>query len=182
MFEANIIIVGGTHGAGKSTLCRELSDETGYCYISPQQVNLDKKLTKNQTFKKILKLVEEMFSEKSSFIFEHVMSGGYIDKLIGQSIRNGYRIELIYIDIQDVITAMGRIDKRIRSGGHQHSYDETLTRLEESRRNFYNKYRKLCHYWKIYNNSGDKRKLVAEGSKEEKTIHEDLLFTSFEVK
>ena len=82
--QPSVVIVGGVHGAGKSTLCRRLKQRQDFEYVSPQEVEKNHELhatSRIAILRKVQSLVGELLNNKTTFYFEHVMSGHYVDRL-----------------------------------------------------------------------------------------------------
>ncbi|WDE98626.1 hypothetical protein PQO03_12340 [Lentisphaera profundi] len=175
-----LIIVGGTHGAGKSTLCRELQDILKWPYLTPQEILKEQReLTKNQVFRLIVKRAKSYLNENKSFVFEHVMSGSFVDKLISWAEQEKFDIHLVYMNISSTQKANQRIIKRVAEGGHQLADQDINYRLSESRMHFWEDYRHKAHTWTLYDNSAEKRQLLACSSKEKLSIEIQQKFLDF---
>ena len=163
-----LIIVGGVHGAGKSTLCRELKEKLDWPYVTNQTVISDNPelQTRQQIHRRVLENVRNHLEEKRSFIFEHVMSGHFIDKLLSISATAGFQAHLIFIDLDSAKIALQRVNQRVADGGHHRSQKEITTRMEESRTNFWQRYRSLADSWVLCDNSGQTRIELARSNEE----------------
>jgi len=157
-----LLIVGGVHGAGKTTLCREVVASTNWPHITPEEVKktLPADTPREKIIKQLRNEVESLLDFKQSFCFEHVMSGNYVGKLINKAKECGYFIHLVYLDIGSIETANSRIDQRVREGGHEPDRSQLTKRLEQSRRNFFENYLGLADAWDLFRNDGKERELV----------------------
>ena len=158
-----MIIVGGTHGAGKSTLCRELQECLKCEYLSPQEMakKYPGKISKETIYKNLIKTVKKKISLNESFIYEHIMSGNFVEKLILDSQRKGFKCHLVFIDVESVDLALSRVQKRMKGGGHEAEYSKILEKLTEGRFNFWNKYKDKSTSWALFDNSLNQRRVVA---------------------
>lgn len=158
-----LVIVGGVHGAGKSTFCRELQEIKQFSYLSPQEIlkEIVGGCGRQEIYKILSERVREYMSNYQPFIFEHVMSGDFVNKLMLLAKENSYSVHLIYIDIDSADLACKRIDKRIASCGHDVERDKVSSRLEESRNKFYKDYKDRADSWDLYDNNEMKFRRVA---------------------
>ena len=159
----NIVIVGGTHGAGKSTLCLELKSFLKWDYLSPQEIEHVNGLdSKKAIYRFLLKAVRGKLSLGESFIFEHIMSGHFIDKLLAEAEKAGFKCHLVFLDIENSDLALDRVGLRVKEGGHDVEIQKVSERLKESRYNFWFKYRKVCESWFLFDNSLKSRRLISK--------------------
>ena len=86
----------------------------------------------------------------------------YVARLNGWKMA-GYRIEIIYLTLPSLGIALNRIAARVRQGGHDVHTCDVARRFERSWKNFRTIYRPLADSWWVYDNSGDRPKLVDEG-------------------
>lgn len=181
--ERQLIVIGGVHGAGKSTFCRELLKAKVLPYLTPEELKIAVEFTgsRRDLLKELRRQVEACIHRGQSFYFEHVMSGHYVGKLMAMVKEAGYGIHLVYIDIATPELASTRINQRIKSNGHDVEREKVLQRLHESRSNFLTEYRDLSDSWDLYDNSGTDYLHVARCNSETglSILHEDK-FTAFE--
>jgi predicted ABC-type ATPase len=178
--KSHVIIVGGTHGAGKSTLCRELKTELSWPYLTPQEILKEQPaLSEKEVFRFILERVKGCLHEGQSFLFEHVMSGNFVDKLMKLAREKGFQIHLVYMNISSSAQACKRIGERVSSGGHYKEAQHVDRRLSESREKFWSVYRHEVDSWSLYDNSLEYRCLLAFSRKGELTVVVKDEFTRF---
>lgn len=166
--ERSVFIVSGVHGAGKSTFCRELLKKKSIPYLTPEEIRkeTDEKMENTQVYRIIPERAENYFNSGISFLFEHVLSGSYPEKLINKAINYKYFIYLAYIDIGDSAKAEERINGRIQKGGRDIDRSKLESRPTESRMNFI-KYREAADVWILFSNSGSFYRKIAECRKNE---------------
>ena len=162
-----LVIVGGVHGAGKSSFCRELIRQKSLPYLTNEEVRKEftTELSRREIHKIISERVREFISSGRSFYFEHVMSGHFVEKLIALARNSDYNIHLVYIDIGSSQKALSRIEHRLKLNGHDVERNKVEERLKESRDNFLKKYQSQADSWELYNNEGEKRLKVATSNK-----------------
>lgn len=163
-----LVVVGGSHGAGKSTLCKEILQKNSLEYITPEEIRqkTNKNLSYFQILRDLLTLVKEHIQTKKSFLLEHVMSGNYIRKVIKAAKKEEFSIVLIYINIESAQIAQKRIEQRQKPQLEDSKRFEKLeSRLKESRYNFWYEYREHADYWILYDNSSSPFNKVASFEK-----------------
>ena len=111
-----------------------------------------------------LKELDRLAESHVDFAFESTLSGvGHISRLTRWKAL-GYRIEIIYLTLPSPRMALRRIAARVRQGGHNVPKPEVLRRFRRSWQNFRNLYQPLANRWRVYDNSGDRPRLVDKGS------------------
>jgi predicted ABC-type ATPase len=177
-----LIIVGGSHGAGKSTYCRALMAAKPLPYLTPAELEseLDTPTSRQELLKLLRRKALECISRHQSFYFEHIMSGNYVGKLIANAKAGNFNVHLVYINIENASRAIERIDGRIALNGHDVERDKIEARLNESRANFYKKYAPLADSWELLDNNGASyRRIASRSSKEDIVIELDSEYEHF---
>ncbi|HKZ01556.1 MAG TPA: hypothetical protein VJ180_04920 [Pyrinomonadaceae bacterium] len=85
-------------------------------------------------------------------------------KLIPIWQRNGYRVHLIFLRLKNEELAIERVAVRVVQGGHDVDGAVIRRRFKQGWANFQNIYRELVDSWQLYDNSGERAKLIDEGS------------------
>jgi predicted ABC-type ATPase len=75
----------------------------------------------------------------------------------------GWRLEIVYLQISSPQLALRRIAARVKQGGHNVPRKDVLRRFSRSWINFQKHYRLLADEWTVYDNSGDKPRLIEQG-------------------
>ena len=128
-------IFGGVNGVGKSTLRNKSGVQT---YISdPDEISRNtfgdyRKATLLEN-----KLMENFINSDMSFGRETTLTGKTIFKKITYLKGLGYKINLVFIHVNDVNICIKRVAKRVREGGHdiptidiERRYDIILSNLK----------------------------------------------------
>ena len=142
-------IIAGVNGAGKTTLYNLLSKEV-------QSVNRQE-LAGKEARDNIFRFIRN----NEDYCQETALCGQDIIDEIRFAHEQGYYIEMHYIYIEDVETAISRVHNRVKKGGHYVPDEMILHRFYETKENLI----KLCEIIDkiyIYNNTND-MKLVWEG-------------------
>lgn len=82
-----------------------------------------------------------------------------LQRLIGWK-RAGYRIEMTYLCLRSTRLALCRIASRVRQGGHAVPRADVLRRFARGWSNFEEFYRPLADAWAVYDNSGERPRLM----------------------
>jgi predicted ABC-type ATPase len=101
----------------------------------------------------------------ASFAFETTLAGRRYAQHIPRWQRNGYRVHLIFLQLQNEALAIQRVAVRVAQGGHNVPAEVIRRRYKEGWRNFQNIYRALVDSWQLYDNSGERAELIEEGQK-----------------
>ena len=162
-----MVVVGGVHGAGKSSYCREIAEASGWPCLTNQRVRGSHPngaaLPRQEVHALLREQVRIHFSAARSFVFEHVMSGHYVERLLDGARDDQFAVHLVYIDVRDSALALSRVEARLKDGGHDVEREKIAARLDESRANFWNLYRPRANSWALFDNSGQERRLIAQG-------------------
>lgn len=172
---ANLFIISGCNGAGKTTasftILPELlkvkefvnADEIarGLSPFQPEKVSIE-------AGKIMLRRLQELLSQGQDFAFETTLSTRSFVGLINQAKEIGYHINLIYYWLDSVELAIERVKVRVSEGGHHIPTDTIIRRYHAGLKNFINLYRDKVDYWMLIDNSGTEPELIAEGRNAEK--------------
>lgn len=167
-----IIIIAGPNGAGKTTFAIEYLPKEAGC---PIFVNADliaagispfrPELAAFHAGRLMIEEIERHVSIWESFAFETTLSGKTYARMISQWRRKGYKIKLVFLYLPDVTTAIERVKNRVRQGGHNVPEQTIRRRYEKGWHNFQHLYKQLVDAWVLYDNSGEKPRLIDEGEK-----------------
>jgi predicted ABC-type ATPase len=112
----------------------------------------------------VLREIDRLAKTRSNFAFESTLSGlVYLNRLKRWKAA-GYRVEIIYLYLSSPQLALRRIAARVKQGGHAVPAADVLRRFSRSWMNFQNSYRLLADEWTVYDNSGDRPRLLAQRS------------------
>jgi predicted ABC-type ATPase len=165
------IVIAGPNGAGKTTFAREfLPKDAGMIRfvnvdllaagLSPLQPELAE-LAASRLF---LKELDRLAKARLDFAFESTLSGlTYLGRLKRWK-ATGYQIEIVYLRLASPQLALRRIAARVKQGGHDVPRADVLRRFERGWKNFAAAYRLQADAWAVYDNSGDRPKLLETSS------------------
>jgi predicted ABC-type ATPase len=159
--DLKVIIIAGPNGAGKTTFAREFLPNEAGC---PLFVNADliaaglapfaPETAAVQAGRVMLQELARHFAARQSFAFETTLSGrGYL-RHIREWQSSGYRVKLIFLQLDSVEEAIARVAQRVRQGGHDIPEATIRRRFAAGRENFGRLYAPQVDAWALYNNSG----------------------------
>lgn len=156
-----VLIIAGPNGAGKTTFAREFLPNEAGCPVfinadliaaglapfSPESVAIP-------AARLMLRELDRHFSAGTSFAFETTLSGrGYL-RLIKQWQAAGYRVKLIFLQLDSPEEAIARVAERVRQGGHNIPEKIIRRRFTAGLDNFHQHYAPRVDAWMLYDNSG----------------------------
>jgi len=156
-----VILIVGPNGAGKTTFAREFLPNEAGC---PVFVNADliaaglapfaPETAAVQAGRLMLSELSRHFAARRSFAFETTLAGrGYLHHIRAWQ-AGGYRVKLIYLQLDSVDEAIARVAQRVRQGGHDVPEATFRRRFAAGRANFHRLYAPLVDAWALYDNSG----------------------------
>ncbi len=167
-----ILIIAGSNGAGKSTFAREYLPNEGHCstFINADLIAaglspFDPAKAAMRAGRLMLEEIERHIAARTSFAFESTLSGVTYARRIERWQRSGFRVELVFLWLPSVDTAIARVAARVQQGGHAVAEEVIRRRFRVGWTNFQSRYRPLVDSWILYDNSGETPRLVAEGEK-----------------
>ncbi|MEO5359078.1 MAG: zeta toxin family protein [Nitrospirota bacterium] len=171
--DKKIIIIAGPNGAGKTTFALEFLPREAHC---PVFVNADLIASGISPFfpekvsfhagRIMLDEIKRHVSKGESFAFETTLSGRIYATMIPQWRRIGYKIKLIFLYLTNVAIAVERVKNRVKQGGHNVPVKTIRCRYEKGWHNFQHLYKQLVDAWIVFDNSGERPKLLDEGEKD----------------
>lgn len=162
-----VIVIAGPNGAGKTTFAREFLPNEAGC---PVFVNADliaaglapfaPETAAVQAGRIMLRELDRHFAARRSFAFETTLAGrGYVNQ-IRRWQAAGYRVKLIFLQLDRPETAIARVALRVRQGGHHIPEDTIRRRISAGRDHFDRLYAPLVDAWVLYDNAGPEPVLI----------------------
>jgi predicted ABC-type ATPase len=179
-----LIVIAGPNGAGKSTAAPGLLDgllgiedfvnadviARGLSAFNPEGAAI-------QAGRIMLERVRELATEGKDFAFETTLASRSFAPWIAQLRKEqGYEFRLDYLWIPGPELSIGRIEGRVRDGGHFVPDDVVRRRYAGGLRNFFELYQPIADKWRMYDNhdSNERLRKVAEGSLSEvRTVYDE---------
>lgn len=165
--QRKVFIIAGPNGAGKTTFAREFLPQEAAC---PVFVNADliaaglapfaPDTAAVQAGRLMLVELERHFRADESFAFETTLSGrGYL-RHVQRWQQAGYRVELIFLQLNHADEAVARVQQRVLQGGHDIPEATIRRRFAAGLSNFHAHYAPAVDAWALYDNAGAAPKLL----------------------
>lgn len=162
-------LIAGPNGVGKTTYAfRNVPAVSG----SMNFVNLDEiarglsplapRLAEREAARIALSRAREFIAANTVFTMETTMSGHVHLGLMEEARRSGMSPALLYFSVRNPEICLQRISRRVSEGGHDVPEDIVRRRFVRSHRNLA-QYTAAADLWRIYEASGPKPCLAAEG-------------------
>ncbi|HUJ42759.1 MAG TPA: zeta toxin family protein [Opitutaceae bacterium] len=165
----NLFIIAGPNGAGKTTYARDfLVDEmrchefvnadliaAGVSPFAPAQAGIE-------AGRIMIRRLRQLLVEQKDFAFETTLSGYTYIHMLEDARAAGYRIRLDFLWISSLDIARERICQRVRKGGHDIPDDVQRRRFRKGIRMLIEHYRPLLDHWRLFDNTGDCPRIIAD--------------------
>ena len=165
------IVIAGPNGAGKTTFARRyLPENVGVFHfvnadlIASGLSPLKPELAAIAAARIVLREIDRLAAARADFGFETTLSGLSHAPRLRALKRSGYRIEIVYLRLRSAQLAVSRVAARVKQGGHDVPKHDVIRRFSRSWENFDRIYRLLAHSWAVYDNSGDRPRLLERSS------------------
>lgn len=165
--QRKVFIIAGPNGAGKTTFAREFLPQEAAC---PVFVNADliaaglapfaPETAAVQAGRLMLAELERHFRAGESFAFETTLSGRAYLRHVQRWQQAGYRVELIFLQLNHADEAVARVQQRVRQGGHDILEATIRRRFAAGLLNFHAHYAPAVDAWALYDNAGAAPKLL----------------------
>ena len=160
--DLRVLIIAGPNGAGTTTYAREFLPNEAGC---PVFVNADliaaglapfaPATAALQAGRLMLQELQRHFEARESFAFETTLSGrGYL-RSIARWQSAGYRVKIIFLQLDSVDVAIARVSQRVKQGGHDIPEAVIRRRFATGRLNFEHLYAPTVDAWALYDNTGE---------------------------
>ncbi|MGC1817879.1 MAG: AAA family ATPase [Casimicrobiaceae bacterium] len=164
------VVIAGPNGAGKTTFAREfLAKETDVVQfvnadlIASGLSALKPEIAAVAAGRVFLAELDRLAHAGAGFAFETTLSGRAYVGRVRKWKAAGYRVEIVYLQIDSPQLALKRIAARVKQGGHDVPREDVLRRFARSWANFDGVYRPLADIWEVYDNSTFDPVLIARG-------------------
>lgn len=169
---ANLYIIAGCNGAGKTTAsytmlpdmlnCQEFvnADEIakGLSPFQPEKASID-------AGRVMLHRIKDLTNRNLDFALETTLASRTYVKFINNAKAKGYFVTLVFFWLNTPELAIKRVSTRVEEGGHNIPEEVIYRRYKSGIKNLNNLYLKISDFWMIIDNSYPPYALVAEGTK-----------------
>ncbi|MCF8361873.1 MAG: zeta toxin family protein [Prolixibacteraceae bacterium] len=181
---ANLYIISGCNGAGKTTASYTVLPEMLKC---EEFVNVDEIAKGLSPFnpdkaaiaagRLMLQKMHKLIDQKTDFAFETTLSPRSYVNLVQKARDEGYHVTLLYFWLNSTDLAIERVKSRVKEGGHDIAEHVIIRRYYMGLVNLFQRYMPICDYWMMIDNSKLKAELVAEGFlKNDRIIKNNSIF------
>ena len=179
----NIYIIAGANGSGKTTFAKEFLPR----YVeSPYFVNADSiaqgispfspELVAIKAGRILIDEIRELINQNKTFAFETTLSGRTYISFISRAIKQGYRVHIFYLWLQNSDLATQRVKFRVAGGGHNIPANDIKRRFGRSLKNLFEQYMPLAESWYLFDNSLYEPRLIAQSLRDKETVHNEDLY------
>lgn len=159
-------IVAGPNGAGKSTLVgcglagrMPVINPDDIAFELPRRA--DGTLDELRAGREALRKRERMLHAGGSFAIETTMSGSNPLRFMGEAVRHGYALTLVYVGIASAALSLQRVRDRVAAGGHDVPVDAVMRRYPDTMGKLATALSMVERAY-IIDNSGARRRLLAK--------------------
>lgn len=164
------LIIAGPNGAGKTTFAREFLPREAdvWSFVNADLIAaglspFDPERAALRAGRVMVQAIREHVERGEDFAFETTLAGRRYSRAILRWQASGYHVGMIFISLPSPEVAIARVASRVSRGGHSVPEDVIRRRFEAGRNNFERVYKQLADSWRLYDNSGERPALVAEG-------------------
>lgn len=159
-----IIVLGGTNGAGKSSIAGKMLRLNDAEYFNPDEVT--RRLLENNPGMDLAEanihawqqgkvMLEDAIERGLDYSFETTLGGNTITDLLIKAADKGISVRLWYAGLASPELHIARVAARVAAGGHDIPEDKIRTRYDSGRENLLRLLPKLAEL-QIYDNSVEK--------------------------
>lgn len=186
MPKKELIVVGGSNGAGKTTFADEYVACRGIDYVSADAIAArlspgDPAAAQIAASREFLHRIDGVILGNSNVIVESTLSGRTFQRLLRNAKAAGFEITLVYLFLDSDDTCVARVNERVLKGGHNVPEIDVRRRFVRSNHNFWNLYLPLSDHWLLIYNSGNLPQDVAIGTATEVSVRDAELFSQFQL-
>ncbi|MGV8118688.1 MAG: zeta toxin family protein [Candidatus Xenobiia bacterium LiM19] len=179
-----LFIIAGPNGAGKTTISKIILENYPFEFLNADEIAMTMsngaiEEVRISAGKLLISRFDELIRSRTSICIETTLSGLFLAKRIKECRKTGYRINLLYLFLDDTEMAINRIKARVKRGGHAIPDEDVVRRFHRSGKNFLTIYRYLVDKWVMYYNGNERLIYVAEGSSDLLKIREDDIYSLF---
>ncbi len=151
-------VVAGPNGAGKTTVAdRWLTLRVQV--VSPDSIAVEQGLSPIQAGKAAIREQDRLLSAGESFAIDTTFSGNRELALMKRAAEAGYKVNLIFVCVENTQLCQGRILERVESGGHTVPLEDIARRYSRSLENLTIAL-DMAERVFILDNTGKKRRLL----------------------
>jgi predicted ABC-type ATPase len=174
---ANLYIIAGCNGAGKTTASYSMLPDMLNCHEFVNADEIAKGISPFQPEKAaidagriMLHRIKDLTNQQIDFALETTLASKTYVKFIKNAKEKGYFVTLIFFWLSSPELASERVKTRVENGGHNIPPEVIYRRYKSGIRNLNKLYIEIADYWMIIDNSTPPYNLVADGIKDERSV------------
>ena len=181
MEQAELIIIGGANGSGKTTFAREIIDKFGIEYLGADDIaaGINKENPEKvavQAARVFSKRLGESIENGESLLVESTLSGVSLKKFLVRAKAKNFKISVYFVYLSSAELCVRRVASRVLRGGHHVPAEDVKRRFERSNYNFWNVYKELADDWNLFFNVGDGFQQIALGDEKGVIIFDEARY------
>ena len=153
----HIIVLGGPHGAGKTTAAQGIvSDLEIGVFVNADEIERGLAHTAGMQVaagRQALERMDLLVEQQVDFAVEATLSAKALSKRLRRYQESGYTINLLFFYLHSADLAVQRVALRVERGGHDIPVPDIRRRYERGLQNFFGHYRHIADHWFFYDNS-----------------------------
>jgi predicted ABC-type ATPase len=168
---ANLYIIAGCNGAGKTTASLTVLPEVLNCYefvnadsIAAGLSPLNPESVSFEAGRIMLNRIRQLLNEGKDFAFETTLATRSYVSLIAEAKTKGYDVTLLYFWLNSPEFARQRVAIRVSKGGHNIPVEIIERRYYRGLKNFLTLYKDNCDKWMLIDNMKSTPELIAESN------------------
>lgn len=180
---ANLYIIAGANGSGKTTFAKEFLPHYAKCnnFINADLIALglspfDPANVRIKAGRLLLEQINRFTEERADFAIETTLAGKTYLNLLKRVRARGYLIHIFFLWVPDIKLVKARIKQRVKEGGHDVPSRDITRRFRRSYSNFFKLYKPLCDSWMIFDNAHPVPRLIAHKTKKGLSVSDQELF------
>ena len=180
----NLYVIAGCNGSGKTTASFTILPEMLNCdvFINADEIAkglspLNPERASIEAGRMMLTKIDKLIADQQDFAFETTLATRSYASKIARAREAGYITTLLFLWLDSPELATERVKARVLEGGHNVKEQVILRRYYAGLKNLFDLYIPVADYWMIFNNSGMKSELVADGyTNKEIDVKNNIIF------
>jgi len=173
-----LYVIAGCNGAGKTTASYTILPEILDCkeFVNADEIAkgispFQPETAAIEAGRLMLNRMHKLLGSGETFAFETTLSARSYLQFIDRAKQLNYRVSCLFFWLNSAELAVSRIETRVKEGGHHIPEDIIRRRYKKGLENFFSLFLPKVDNWLFINNSGDHYEIIAEGTSDEKTVH-----------
>lgn len=138
---AQIHVLAGVNGAGKSSIVGATIRDKGGQYYNPDEAareiiaanpGLGQAEANAAAWEQGRRLLQRAIDERLDFTFETTLGGNTMPALLAEAAKRGLQVHVFYVGLDNADTCIERVRQRVRAGGHDISDADIRRRYRHS--------------------------------------------------